>query len=588
MADSGEYDMATKLRRRALAEAMMKAPDKPMTHWAQGLSHLANSAVGGYDLAKLDAEDRQRQNSDRIALAQMLGTSAPAASDIKGKSGASQVAAALGWDFPGNSAPSANPAAMPALSQPAASSPPVTPPMGNVGAAMSSASDASLPRGFRNNNPGNIEDGTFARSQPGYSGSDGRFAKFASMDNGTGAMGTLLDSYNKRGLNTVNGIINRWAPSSDGNNVSAYAANVSKQLGIGPDDPIPPEMKSRLVAAMALHENGRPLPQSSAAPASAPQTGGVLSGATPDQRRLIALGMSSSPGSTANKVATAMMSGLIGKSPLDQEIKQADLQSKTLSNAKLARELQGEGAVPLSAEERTQFGIPENLPAYKTRAGDIKFGPAGTKITNNVGGEPADGNLRKELDKKTADVWAKYTDQGATSASMTQDMQVLDELAKSAPQGPIQGRLAEMFPGVSSSGDAFQSIVKRIAPTLRAPGSGSTSDIEYDGMLRSLPALRNRPEANAAISQIMQAKAQLNIERSETVSAYRKGEITSSDAERRISEINKRSIMTPEMRKTIAGLSSSKSSTPLSGDVMDGYRFKGGDPANQSSWEKVQ
>src|ERR1700745_3350557 len=33
---------------------------------------------------------------------------------------------------------------------------------------------AGAPRGVRNNNPGNIEDGEFAKSQPGYMGSDGR------------------------------------------------------------------------------------------------------------------------------------------------------------------------------------------------------------------------------------------------------------------------------------------------------------------------------------------------------------------------------------------------------------------------------
>jgi len=31
-----------------------------------------------------------------------------------------------------------------------------------------------LPRGLRNNNPGNIEDGALAKSLPGYAGSDGR------------------------------------------------------------------------------------------------------------------------------------------------------------------------------------------------------------------------------------------------------------------------------------------------------------------------------------------------------------------------------------------------------------------------------
>lgn len=207
--------------------------------------------------------------------------------------------------------------------------------------------------------------------------------------------------------------------------------------------------------------------------------------------------------------------------------------------------------------------------------------------TVTVGGEPADGALRKKLDEKTGELWSNYQQTGATSAATAQDMQVLDELIKVAPQGPITGRLAELFPGVSSAGDAFQSIVKRIAPTLRAPGSGATSDIEYDGMLRSLPALRNRPEANAAISQIMKAKAAINVERSGIVDAYGRGEISAGEARNKIAELDKRSILTPELSQAIGDLGG-EGGGPMQGAVVDGYRFKGGDPADPNSWEQVQ
>lgn len=53
---------------------------------------------------------------------------------------------------------------------------------------------AQAPRGFRNNNPGNIEFGPFAR-QAGAVGSDGRFAVFPDMNAGKHAMVRLLRSW---------------------------------------------------------------------------------------------------------------------------------------------------------------------------------------------------------------------------------------------------------------------------------------------------------------------------------------------------------------------------------------------------------
>jgi len=124
---------------------------------------------------------------------------------------------------------------------------------------------AKKPRGERNNNPLNIEAGAFTQGRQGFAGSDGRFAKFENMDQGFAAADDLLGVYgSKHGINSVRGVISRWAPAGE-NNVETYAASVAKDLGLGADDKIDladPQIRSGLSAAMAKFENGKPIPRS--------------------------------------------------------------------------------------------------------------------------------------------------------------------------------------------------------------------------------------------------------------------------------------------------------------------------------------
>lgn len=131
---------------------------------------------------------------------------------------------------------------------------------------------SGVPRGIRNNNPGNIEDGAFARSLPGYRGSDGRFAIFDSPQAGINAGGELLNRYAARGVVTPAQIINRWAPPSDGNPTQAYAQYVAQRLGIGVNDPVPANRRAEAFQAINEFENGN-RSASNGAPAAAPSGG---------------------------------------------------------------------------------------------------------------------------------------------------------------------------------------------------------------------------------------------------------------------------------------------------------------------------
>lgn len=207
-------------------------------------------------------------------------------------------------------------------------------------------------------------------------------------------------------------------------------------------------------------------------------------------------------------------------------------------------------ATKLTDEQREyrmarEQGYTGSFMQFKT---DLKKAGA-VNIQNNVGGDGSP--LRKKLDEKEGERWSTLQEAAVTSGALSQDFQVLDELMKVAPQGPIVGQLAEMFPGVSSAGAAFQSIVTRVAPSLRTPGSGATSDVEYEGMLKSLPRLSNRPEANRLIADTMKAKAELNVRRGQIVTDYQNNVIDADEARRQLNELNKVSIMSPELKQLL-------------------------------------
>lgn len=114
----------------------------------------------------------------------------------------------------------------------------------------------NAPRGIRNNNPGNVEDGAFARSLPGYAGSDGRFARFSTPEAGENVAPALLQSYVRRGFDTPAEIINRWAPPSDNNPTQAYAQYVAQRVGVDVNQQISPDQIPLVAAAIKEFENG--------------------------------------------------------------------------------------------------------------------------------------------------------------------------------------------------------------------------------------------------------------------------------------------------------------------------------------------
>lgn len=117
------------------------------------------------------------------------------------------------------------------------------------------------PRGIRNNNPGNIRLGNTVWEGQKTEQADTSFVEFSDPVMGLRAlMRILLNYYTKYGLDTVQSIINRWAPPHE-NPTDHYIYNVAKHLAVKRSDPLPVGSRDILVnlaAAMVLQENGLP------------------------------------------------------------------------------------------------------------------------------------------------------------------------------------------------------------------------------------------------------------------------------------------------------------------------------------------
>ncbi|WFG77621.1 peptidoglycan lytic exotransglycosylase [Escherichia virus LS2] len=111
-------------------------------------------------------------------------------------------------------------------------------------------------RGIRNNNPGNIR---VSKDQwEGMTGDDGAFVTFDSPESGVRALGKNLLSYGRQGYDSIEKIINRWAPPNE-NDTKAYIDSVVAATGIPATQSLDlsnPDTLSALAQAISFHETG--------------------------------------------------------------------------------------------------------------------------------------------------------------------------------------------------------------------------------------------------------------------------------------------------------------------------------------------
>jgi hypothetical protein len=168
-------------------------------------------------------------------------------------------------------------------------------------AANGGAPGQSMPAPMRNNNPGAM--------MPG-----GKLAQYPDQQTGLQALDSNLQSYGKQGVNTLAGVISKWAPPNE-NDTQAYIADVSQRLGLKPNQPIDlsqPVVRHALGSAIMLHENGPQgvfgYPGAQGSPRQ-PAQGGAFAAAPPLGQTSNANAAQAAPADTMKEQYSALQSG---------------------------------------------------------------------------------------------------------------------------------------------------------------------------------------------------------------------------------------------------------------------------------------
>jgi hypothetical protein len=118
-----------------------------------------------------------------------------------------------------------------------------------------------LPRGIRNNNPGNLRHGPSTWAGELQPGSDPMFVSFVTPAMGLRALMRLLLKYHQKyDLDSVESVLNRFAPPHE-NATDHYISAVCNDLRVRRKDKLKLEDKDTLIKlarAIARYENGPP------------------------------------------------------------------------------------------------------------------------------------------------------------------------------------------------------------------------------------------------------------------------------------------------------------------------------------------
>jgi hypothetical protein len=206
---------------------------------------------------------------------------------------------------------------------------------------------------------------------------------------------------------------------------------------------------------------------------------------------------------------------------------------------------------------------------------------ASTTVTVDQKGE---GELSKTLGKglgeRVNDI-AKEGDAARTDLAMVGQLRDLGAAVKTGGPAAVQGWLASHGIKVGDNVgavEAYSSIVDKLTPSQRVPGSGASSDLDVKMFKNSLPKLINTPEGNEIIQNTLAGVAQYKLERAAIADRVQAGEMTAKEGIKLIRDLPNPYANFKEFAKT--GFRADASNPASTGPSFND-RFSATRPGNQ-------
>lgn len=218
-----------------------------------------------------------------------------------------------------------------------------------------------------------------------------------------------------------------------------------------------------------------------------------------------------------------------------------------------------------------------------------------TGTTVNID-QKAEGEYSKQMAKQNAEAVKEYR-KAANDATST--IYSIDNMIKAIKSDKVyQGTGGEMV-------NAYKKLLKSLGKDVKGMDeaaildsgkslllgkirrevmSGTTSDRDINFLVNMVPSLGKTKEQNLAIANMYKKTYQRQADIGKFVNNYiKQNGRWDENGESELNEFMNNPIFTDEEKQIAAGMPA----TPQIGQIKDGYRFIGGNPANPQSWEKM-